>query len=50
MFIVIEGLDGGKSTVSNALAQAVGAMRLNTPSDKFKHVRAELELAMKVIT
>ena len=46
MFIVIEGLDGvGKSTVSNALAQAVGAMRLNTPSDKFKHVRAELELA-----
>jgi len=46
MFIVIEGLDGvGKSTVSKALAQAVGAISLNTPSDKFKQVRPLLEAA-----
>jgi len=46
MFIVIEGLDGvGKSTVSKALAQAIGATSLNTPSDKFKKARPLLETA-----
>ena len=43
-FIVIEGLDGtGKSTTAKALAKALGGVALNTPLDKFKDVRPQLE-------
>lgn len=43
-FIVIEGLDGtGKSTTAKALAKALEGTALNTPLDKFKEVRPELE-------
>lgn len=44
MFIVIEGLDGtGKSTTAKALAKKLGGIALNTPLDKFKDVRPQLE-------
>jgi len=44
MFIVIEGLDGtGKSTTAKALADKLGGVALNTPLDKFKDVRPQLE-------
>ena len=44
MFIVVEGLDGtGKSTTAKALADALQGVFLNTPLDKFRPVRSELE-------
>ncbi len=40
MFIVVEGLDGtGKSTISEALASAIGAVHLSTPLKSLSNAR-----------
>jgi len=40
MFIVVEGLDGtGKSTISKALASAIGAVHLSTPQKSLSNAR-----------